>query len=50
MEPANWAFGMEQTFLLQSAEKSAFFLPSFGKIPQTQCFGKREGSVTPIIS
>jgi len=50
MEPANWTFGTEQTFLLRSAEKSAFFLPSCDKIPQTQCFGKREGNVTPIIS
>lgn len=35
---------------LQSAEKLAFFLLSFDKIPQTQCFGKREGNVTPVIS
>lgn len=50
MEPANWAFAMERTLSLQPAEKSTCFLPSLDKIPQTQCFGRREGNGTPVIS
>lgn len=40
--------GVEQTFAV--AAKSALFLLSFGRIPQTRCFGKHEGSVAPFIS
>lgn len=50
MEAANWAFGVEQGFLSQSAAKPAFFLPSIDKKPGARCFGKGEGRGTPIIS